>query len=196
MALHLIISLCTEQCHLCLVDSSTEQIIAHVEWQESDGRSQGELIQSKFQNLLDLAALPAQEIETIFCVQGPGSFTSLRIAGSFAMGLKSALNVPLFGIATYDLMDAPFYLSLRPRKTSTMNLEGCLKEEIKFLLIQKNRQHQIQVPTEKELPVIGLKDSEKFPSLNQLVHAHQKSLKNPHSFEIDYGYEPQFVKKN
>lgn len=42
------------------------------------------------------------EIEAVCCMQGPGSFTGLRIALSTAKGLSLALGIPLYAVPTLD----------------------------------------------------------------------------------------------
>ncbi len=48
--------------------------------------------------LLRDAGAELPELVGVICGAGPGSFTSLRIAGSFAKGLVYGLNVPLYAV--------------------------------------------------------------------------------------------------
>lgn len=45
-----------------------------------------------------------QHIEAIICVNGPGSFTGLRVGLSAARGLALALTVPLYGITSLQAL--------------------------------------------------------------------------------------------
>ncbi len=53
-----------------------------------------------------LGAGGISEIEGIICGAGPGSFTSLRIAGSIAKGLAAASGKPLFAVSSLALLIA------------------------------------------------------------------------------------------
>ena len=56
--------------------------------------------------LLDAAALVPGELERVVCGAGPGSFTSLRIAGAIAKGLAFAALCPLVPISSLALVAA------------------------------------------------------------------------------------------
>jgi tRNA threonylcarbamoyladenosine biosynthesis protein TsaB len=45
-----------------------------------------------------------RELDRIVCGSGPGSFTSLRIAGGIAKGLSAGANVPLYAVPSLGLM--------------------------------------------------------------------------------------------
>jgi len=47
-----------------------------------------------------------RELDRIVCGAGPGSFTSLRIAGGIAKGLSAGANVPLYAAPSLGLMVA------------------------------------------------------------------------------------------
>ena len=52
------------------------------------------------------------DIERVVCGAGPGSFTSLRIAGGIAKGLCAGLGVPLYAVSSLALMVAASPLSV------------------------------------------------------------------------------------
>ena len=45
-----------------------------------------------------------KKINTIGVCTGPGSFTSLRMGIALGIGLKSSLNLPLFGINAFEIL--------------------------------------------------------------------------------------------
>lgn len=58
------------------------------------------------QSLLTEAGLGARDLRAVVCGAGPGSFTSLRIAGSLAKGLAFAGDCDLYGIPSLLLAAA------------------------------------------------------------------------------------------
>ncbi|MGH7619959.1 MAG: tRNA (adenosine(37)-N6)-threonylcarbamoyltransferase complex dimerization subunit type 1 TsaB [Gemmatimonadaceae bacterium] len=53
---------------------------------------------------LDAASVDRRSIDRIVCGKGPGSFTSLRIAGAIAKGLASGLDKPLYAVPSMALV--------------------------------------------------------------------------------------------
>ena len=56
--------------------------------------------------VLVTAGLGARDIERVVCGAGPGSFTSLRIAGAIAKGIAMAASAPLVPISSLALLVA------------------------------------------------------------------------------------------
>jgi tRNA threonylcarbamoyladenosine biosynthesis protein TsaB len=52
------------------------------------------------------AGVTAADITRVVCGAGPGSFTSLRIAGSIAKGIASARGIPMFALPSLALIVA------------------------------------------------------------------------------------------
>ncbi|MDE6277089.1 MAG: tRNA (adenosine(37)-N6)-threonylcarbamoyltransferase complex dimerization subunit type 1 TsaB [Muribaculaceae bacterium] len=78
------------------------QILAHFE--DFSGRNHAELLSDYVKGCLDFAAEHEIKVEAIAVSLGPGSYTGLRIGLSEAKGLAYALDVPLLGINTLELM--------------------------------------------------------------------------------------------
>jgi tRNA threonylcarbamoyladenosine biosynthesis protein TsaB len=60
----------------------------------------GEQLMPAIAECLDEATVARSEIGKIVCGSGPGSFTSLRVAGSVAKGLASGLGIPLYAASS------------------------------------------------------------------------------------------------
>ncbi|MCL1814973.1 MAG: tRNA (adenosine(37)-N6)-threonylcarbamoyltransferase complex dimerization subunit type 1 TsaB [Treponema sp.] len=67
-----------------------------------------ELIMDAADTLLRMAGISKTELKGAACMEGPGSFTGLRIGFAAARGLALALEIPVIPIPTLDCMAAPF----------------------------------------------------------------------------------------
>jgi len=66
-------------------------------------RDQAKLLVPVIQQVLEDAGRSFNDLNTILCTAGPGSFTGLRIGISTARSLALALNIPVYGISTFDM---------------------------------------------------------------------------------------------
>ena len=62
-----------------------------------------DLIIKKLSNIF-ISKYNFKDIESIYVFKGPGSFTSLRIGLSTALGIKFATNIPLYGISLFEML--------------------------------------------------------------------------------------------
>lgn len=60
------------------------------------------------------ASIRPVDLARIICGEGPGSFTSLRIAASLAKGFAHALNLPLYRVSSLLLIAAGAPVNARP----------------------------------------------------------------------------------
>lgn len=60
------------------------------------------------QRMLDLAHRSPAALSAVAVATGPGSFNGLRVAVSAAKGLALALNLPIFGISSLDILAAQY----------------------------------------------------------------------------------------
>ena len=65
-------------------------------------------------DLLAVAGVPLDGVAAIVCGEGPGSFTSLRIAASIAKGLALSARVPLYAVSSLALIVAGASRALEP----------------------------------------------------------------------------------
>ena len=76
---------------------------------ESDAELRhSELLLELMDTLLRYCGIPAQELDSVACMQGPGSFTGIRIGFAAAKGLALALGIPLIAIPTLDCLAEPY----------------------------------------------------------------------------------------
>jgi len=79
-------------------------VIAERTLGEDDGSvsraGRGEKLMPAIAACLEEANVGRSEIDRIVCGSGPGSFTSLRVAGSVAKGLATGLGVPLYAVSS------------------------------------------------------------------------------------------------
>ena len=66
--------------------------------------SQRERLMPAVRDALAEAELDASRLDRIVCGSGPGSFTSLRIAGAIAKGMAMAAGKPLYAVSSLALM--------------------------------------------------------------------------------------------
>lgn len=73
---------------------------------EVDARRQGELLAPAVTCVLDEAWVPRQDVTAIAVGVGPGPFTGLRVGLVTARTLALALDIPVYGVCTLDVLAA------------------------------------------------------------------------------------------
>ena len=70
----------------------------------NNGQKHSELIMEGMELVLGMAGIEKTDLQRIACMEGPGSFTGLRIGFATAKGLAFALDLPLIPVPTLDCM--------------------------------------------------------------------------------------------
>jgi tRNA threonylcarbamoyladenosine biosynthesis protein TsaB len=68
------------------------------------GLRHSELVVPLTETLLKIASIRPEELGMVACMQGPGSFTGIRIGFSVAKGIATGLGIPLTAVPTLDCM--------------------------------------------------------------------------------------------
>jgi tRNA threonylcarbamoyladenosine biosynthesis protein TsaB len=76
--------------------------------QTEAGVKHSEIVMDCIDALVKSASIAAHDLDGILCMDGPGSFTGLRIGFSIAKGLSLALSVPFMPVPTMDCIAYPF----------------------------------------------------------------------------------------
>ena len=73
------------------------------------GQKHSELIMEAAETLLKLAGIGKTDLHMAACMEGPGSFTGLRIGFAAVKGLSFALGIPFISVPTLDCMTSLYF---------------------------------------------------------------------------------------
>ena len=102
----------TQMASVALYDPSRGQVLAEESW-HSVNRHTVELM-PRLDRLLGQQGIAPTALAGLVVSLGPGSFTGLRIGLSVAKGLALALNLPIAGIPTLDVVAQPHMIQPLP----------------------------------------------------------------------------------
>ena len=94
-------------CSVSLVDEAA--VLAHVA--EDIGRGHAERLAGMVAQALEAANLTPQDIDRLAVCTGPGNFTGLRVALSFAKGFALPRNLPVVGIDALEVTATDLWIS-------------------------------------------------------------------------------------
>lgn len=88
---------------LALLSGGRVEVVAEA---ELAGKTYSAQLVPRIQELLQGQRCGPQDLEAIVVVQGPGSFTGVRVGLSAAKGLAEALNIPLLAVSRLAVLGA------------------------------------------------------------------------------------------
>ena len=90
-------------CAACIFDENRDFVLAARS--EEIGRGHAELVTDQIKDCLAEADLSLKHMKRIIVVNGPGSFTGLRVGLSAARGFSLGLGIPVTPISTLDALE-------------------------------------------------------------------------------------------
>jgi tRNA threonylcarbamoyladenosine biosynthesis protein TsaB len=100
--------------NILAIDTATSLLSAAVlspggirQFEADAGLKHSEILLEVIDYLVGSSGLEAKDLELVACMQGPGSFTGIRIGFAAAKGLALARGIPLIAVPTLDCMAAP-----------------------------------------------------------------------------------------
>jgi hypothetical protein len=177
-----------------LADDSATGLVAFEAWTDAESFGLNAGLAPALKRTLAYRKLA--EISRIGVVTGPGAFTGLRIACSFAQGLARASNASLFSIPTYDLVGKPFFMPLQHQKARTMERDAAVTSGMEFLALTGagREDSTVRAPAAAEA-VVGLAPDPFWPTPEALLAAARKNLGGEPGLRLVYGLEPKISGK-
>ncbi len=146
------------------------------------GRGRDDMLTPALAPLLQQAGLSVREVSAVVCGQGPGSFTSLRIAAAFAKGLAFGLDVPLFAVPSLALVSAH---DEQPLSTAAYCVyTDALRDECFAQLLDVAADHTVTVHA--DVVRVMTRDLAEFAQGRTLVHADAKTDTHPRATLLPY----------
>jgi tRNA threonylcarbamoyl adenosine modification protein YeaZ len=177
--------------NILAIDTATEILSAALKTDKGQwyieiaaGLRHSELLMEVCDKLINMAEISKKDLDLIACMQGPGSFTGLRIGFAAAKGMSSALNIPFISIPTLDCMAHPYRFWQGPVLPVIDAKKQCF---FTALYHEDNRIHDYaDLPTEEILSF--LKDLKNPDLLNQQLR-HRAAEYVGSAKEIDLGFD-------
>ncbi len=127
---------------------------------------------------------PQWETHALLVVNGPGSFTGIRIGVSFARAYSQALQIPCMGIGSIELYSHYYYTRLSSR--SVVLMDGRMKKVYGGAYSEKGFEICVDLPYEEAISKIGIENSQVITDFHK-----DKFLK----LEDDFPEPVSYIKK-
>lgn len=199
----------------CSVSVSKDGHIAALKEIATEGYSHAEKLHVFITEILVEAKLQFSDLSAIAVSKGPGSYTGLRIGVSAAKGLCFALNIPLIGVDTLEILSSQLMISdgvvvpmldaRRMEVYSAVFKDGIPAREVRAEIITEDSFSE----TDGEIHVIGdcqakiqaVLNSDKFIYHEAIIYPSAKEMAalgykkyTQQSFEDVAYFEPYYLK--
>lgn len=92
-------------------------------YQEETSRDQATNLLPQIDALLESALLNKSALNFIVVSRGPGSFTGIRLGIAAAQAIGLALNIPVYGVSVFDVLNYSVQKSLKPNENYFLVME-------------------------------------------------------------------------
>lgn len=177
-----------------LTDARAERLLASEAWTDTESFGLNAGVGPALERILMAAGSHA--IERIGVVTGPGAFTGLRIACSFAQGLARARGATLFSIPTYDLFGHAVAMPLQHQKARHLERAAAITSGMEFLVLKGPGREDFEVrPPRDNESVVGLASDALWPTPEALFAGLRAHFAGPTGLNLIYGLEPKISGK-
>ncbi len=98
--MYLAINTCEASGELAVLNEN--KVLAKVRWEKDEPHS--EVITERYLALKKSMDLNENELTRIICINGPGSFTGIRVGVNFTKALAYTFNIPVYSLSTLTLL--------------------------------------------------------------------------------------------
>ncbi len=144
-------------------------------------RKHGELLLPWTDQLLAQAGVSRHQLEAVCVSCGPGSFTSLRLGFSVALGIAFALDIPVYPVSSLQL------LAMRPFKQGAEYIVAALDARMSEVYIASYsnelgmfpkllNKEQLIAPANYQLPIVGTRKIPQWHAVGNGFSAEQSAL--------------------
>ena len=126
--------------------------------------NQAEEIAVLLEEALQINSCKYHEINEIYCLIGPGSFTGIRVAIAFVKGLSLGKNITIKPVANFYLFVSNFLQHISKYKNTTILID-CGKNKTEFYMTQISAQYDCLIAPK----IISYDDALKINLTNNLI---------------------------
>ena len=144
-------------------------------------RRHGELLLPWAEELLAQAGMGRSQLDAVCVSRGPGSFTSMRLGFSVALGIACALDIPVYPVSSLQV------LAMQPSRQGAKYIVAALDARMHEVYIASYfseldnypkllNEEQLIAPTNYQLPVADLRQTPKWHAVGNGFSAEQGVL--------------------
>lgn len=116
-------------CSVAVLDTGTRQAVSET---REMARGQSERLIPQIQDIMAKAGISFQDLSLIVTTIGPGAFTGLRIGLSAARSFALALDIPLAGVTTTEILAKKFFSDFKGNRSDLLVLIETKRTDLYF----------------------------------------------------------------